>query len=475
MARASLRHETVLIGPSIRLSKLATFDAAPKIVTVIVAIFGISVLAFTLLHSRPKPKVPILLQDEVRSSRGRRQAYCYKSRELMGKGYELDMQKDYTYFGGAPDNVVNAIKGKFNASLGSLTPIMHEIVIRNRARIMGEYKDWTPVKVHDRILKLTGHTNARVFHGTAASLSEEWVDASTGYVLSTFDCIRALKAWPPYLRPLVHRFLPERAAINNQWRRARPFIVESLAHKKALKGAFLEEPGSMLDYMSSGKNGSIAYDVEKQLLYQMTLVAVGTVTTYSSIVQVLYDLADHPEYTPMLREEVDAADRDQNGYFTKDAVFEMKKLDSFIKESQRLRAPDMSTFQRAATADITLSDGFFIPKGTKLEIPTAAIQVDEHIYPDAQTFDGLRFYHERQKPGEDNKHLYVSVGHNDLSFGFGRHACPGRYLGHINIKLIVAEVLLNYNIKLGEGQGRPVDREFEAIVSFPLSPFIAQR
>lgn len=30
------------------------------------------------------------------------------------------MQKDYTYFGGAPDNVVNAIKAKFNPSLGKL-------------------------------------------------------------------------------------------------------------------------------------------------------------------------------------------------------------------------------------------------------------------------------------------------------------------------------------------------------------------
>lgn len=203
--------------------------------------------------------------------------------------------------------------------------------------------DWTPVKVHDRVLKLAGYSNARVFHGTAASQSEEWVDASTGYVLSTFDCIKALKAWPPYLRPLVHRFIPERAAIHDQWRRARPFVVESLKRKNALGGKFLEEPGSMLDYMTSGKNEAMAYDVEKQLLYQMTLVAVGTVTTFASIVQVLYDLADNPEYIPILREEVEQADRDEDGHLTKDAMFEMKRFDSFIKESQRLHAPDLCT------------------------------------------------------------------------------------------------------------------------------------
>lgn len=34
------------------------------------------------------------------------------------------MQKDYTYFGGAPDNVVNAIKAKFNPSLGMPCPAL---------------------------------------------------------------------------------------------------------------------------------------------------------------------------------------------------------------------------------------------------------------------------------------------------------------------------------------------------------------
>jgi cytochrome P450 len=57
------------------------------------------------------------------------------------------------------------------------------------------------------------------------------------------------------------------------------------------------------------------------------------------------------------------------------------------------------------------------------------------------------------------------VGKNDLSFGYGRHACPGRYLGHLNIKLILAEVLLRYDVKLSPGQERPQNDEFEAIVS----------
>jgi cytochrome P450 len=70
-----------------------------------------------------------------------------------------------------------------------------------------------------------------------------------------------------------------------------------------------------------------------------------------------------------------------------------------------------------------------------------------------------------KRAGEENKKIYVSVGKNDLSFGYGRHACPGIYLGHLNIKLILAEILLRYDIKLPPGKRMPQNDEIEAIVS----------
>ncbi|EXJ66476.1 uncharacterized protein A1O5_10628 [Cladophialophora psammophila CBS 110553] len=431
--------------------------------------------------------------------------YCHRPRELMWKGYtqypdqiwgldtndglkvvlpprfldelkshpdlsfkvsiDSDMQIEYTRFGGPPEYVINTIKGSLNISLPAFTPVIHKIVRDNLERVIGDYPDWTPVKVHDRILKLVGTSNARVFHSAAVSQSEEWVDAATGYVITTFDCIKALKAWPPYLRPFVYRFLPERAAILDQWRRARPFVEASVRQKQKMNNAFLESPGSMLDHLCAVQNGAFSRDIDKQLLFQMTLVAVGTVTTFASITQALYDLAYRPEYIAALREEVESAPREANQLFSRTSLAHMKKLDSFIKESQRLSAPDLTTFQRAATADVTLSDGTVIPTGTRLEIATSAIHLDEKNYEHPNQFDGLRFYRARLEPGAENRHLYVSVGKNDLSFGYGRHACPGRFLGHINIKLIMAEILLNYDFKLPDGAERPKNGEFEAIVS----------
>ena len=114
---------------------------------------------------------------------------------------------------------------------------------------------------------------------------------------------------------------------------------------------------------------------------------------------------------------------------------------------------------------MTLPDGTFVPKGTKLEINTCSIHMDDKRYENPKDFDGLRFYKMRQAPGQDQKYLYYSVGKEDLSWCFGRNACPGRYLSNVNIKLIMAQLLMNYDIKLPDGVLRPPNIEFEVLVS----------
>ncbi len=49
---------------------------------------------------------------------------------------------------------------------------------------------------------------------------------------------------------------------------------------------------------------------------------------------VLYDLASHPEYAQLMREEVEAVLRPEG--WTHAAIGKLSKVDSFIKESLRL-------------------------------------------------------------------------------------------------------------------------------------------
>jgi len=51
----------------------------------------------------------------------------------------------------------------------------------------------------------------------------------------------------------------------------------------------------------------------------------------------LYDLAAYPEYVAPLREEAEAVIKEEG--WSKKAIGKLHKLDSFLKESQRLTVP----------------------------------------------------------------------------------------------------------------------------------------
>ncbi|PTU19544.1 hypothetical protein P175DRAFT_0483054 [Aspergillus ochraceoroseus IBT 24754] len=324
--------------------------------------------------------------------------------------------------------------------------------------------DWTPVEIYNSVLQVVGPCSARAFHGDIPSQNPEWLEVTTGYVVTVFDSIKALKKWPPYLRPIANRLLPYRAKIDHQWAKARKILAASLKQKASLGGKAINEPPSLFDHLTSEKSPASKESIDKQLIYQMTLVAVGTMSTFSTVVQCIYDLAGFPDFIAGLREEALSCPRDEDGLFDKDSLNSLKKLDSFIKESLRLSSGDLTTFHRAATADLTLPDGTFIPKGTKIETNTCAIHADNTKFENATSFDGLRFYKYRQKPAQEHKHTLVAVTPNDLAFGFGKHACPGRYFSQIVIKIFLAEFLINYDVKCLPGQSRPKNLEFEAMV-----------
>lgn len=46
---------------------------------------------------------------------------------------------------------------------------------------------------------------------------------------------------------------------------------------------------------------------------------------------------------------------------------------------------------------------------------------------------------------------FVNVNDQNLGFGYGRHACPGRFFANNEIKLILAKLLLEYDIKMVDG------------------------
>lgn len=107
---------------------------------------------------------------------------------------------------------------------------------------------------------------------------------------------------------------------------------------------------------------------------------------------------------------------------------------------------------RISTSSFGLSDGTWIPKGTYLSVAGEAMALDESFYPDKpDTFNGRRFLDTEGLPiSPENQFHGIEPGNG--MWGVGRLTCPGRHYASALSKLIVANLVLKYDISFPAGQ-----------------------
>lgn len=137
-------------------------------------------------------------------------------------------------------------------------------------------------------------------------------------------------------------------------------------------------------------------------------------------------------------------------------------MDSVLKESARVYSFP-TQMRRIAEKEVKLKDGTIIPKGTYTMIAPVPMLNPRLYGPDPQQFDGHRFLRMRDQAQEQategasaadiDRYQYVSMSSEDLTFGYGRHACPGRFFASYEIKILLAYLLLNFDFKSAKEQG----------------------
>ncbi|RFU26810.1 hypothetical protein B7463_g9530, partial [Scytalidium lignicola] len=164
----------------------------------------------------------------------------------------------------------------------------------------------------------------------------------------------------------------------------------------------------------------------------------------------MIDLLSQPEYIDELRQEAREAIQ-LGGTIAVDKLF---KIDCFLKESQRLTPVILITMNRIVTKPYVFkASGIPMPVGTLTVAATSAIATDPDTFGDnAKEFDGRRFERLRldNKPHESALKMGMAT-EDSLGFGFGSQACPGRFLAVNQMKLVIAKLLVNYNLTLQKG------------------------
>lgn len=167
-----------------------------------------------------------------------------------------------------------------------------------------------------------------------------------------------------------------------------------------------------------------------QLSFSLAAIHLSSETMTMCLLQ----LCDMPELIEPLREDCRRV-LDDSGW-KKQALQDMRLLDSFMRECQRVRdllaSKDprtsaheirtdpffLASMLRFARAPLVLSDGTVIPKGSTLMVMNDWAHSSEH-FPNAETFDMRRFAKLRERPGEQNQHQFSTPSADQMGFGFG--------------------------------------------------------
>lgn len=125
---------------------------------------------------------------------------------------------------------------------------------------------------------------------------------------------------------------------------------------------------------------------------------------------------------------------------------------------------------------IKLHDGIRLPHGAHVCPPSYAISKYPSVIENTDEFDGLRYCHLHKNPNETIKNRHSMAGKNHMHFGHGKYTCPGRFFAFNEMKMVLATMLLRYEVKYPEGASRPANMNIdEYIFVFPELSLLTKR
>ncbi|EIN06118.1 cytochrome P450 [Punctularia strigosozonata HHB-11173 SS5] len=341
---------------------------------------------------------------------------------------------------------LHLIPSKLTKNLGSLfDDVREEVLVAFKELVPEKDDEWVVFPAMDAMRTVVCRTSNIIFVGQPLCRDIGWQNLNMRLAMGNQVASDRSLLIPRPLKPLLAPLLlnvditAREASVYLQ-----PLVEERQRQYEQHGIDYPDKPNDFLTWMMDGAEGPPRSldDMARRILH-LNFGAIHTSTLIMT--HVIYNLATNPElWLQPLREEVERV-----------AMTKMHKIDSFIKESSRVNALSGISLLRMTLKDYTFSDGTFIPKGTSLAAPTTATHEDSVIYEDPLTFKPWRFSDMREG-SESAKHQFVNTSPEFLTFGHGKHACPGRFFAANELKMILAHIVMYYDVQLeNESHIRP--------------------
>jgi cytochrome P450 len=241
--------------------------------------------------------------------------------------------------------------------------------------------------------------------------------------------------------------------------RARKRLLALLAPRVA-EARKQHEPEGMLGLLAQHRDeADRELEVEEILSHVLLLFWAGYDTTASAGSWVVHQLAHHPEWQERLREELRSTLGD--GGYTLELGKKLVLLEWFLKEIERV-CPSVVVFPRVLLEDVEVH-GHLIPRGAAISYSPWLTHRLPDLFDEPHRFDPDRWDPARGERAAKPAHL--------VGFGGGPRLCLGRSFALMQLKVMIATLLLRHRIEPDFGRrfrvmGLPMHRPVASYVRF---------
>jgi hypothetical protein len=293
-------------------------------------------------------------------------------------------------------------------------------------------KPFSQVAIHPATLVSVGSVTSRMLFGKKYSHDKTFTDTACSLARSIGLNSLFLPSVPSFLIPLLVLILPTRRLalflqnkIKDDILSVKDTPVSEL--REQLSGPNAGLLPLMVKYVQSRPGYEDASDEE--LLAGVNGRLMGLVfavidTSSMTFTQVVHDLVGHAlsDYRDPLLAEIRKTQERNGGVWNLKSLGELRLLDSFIKESQRLHPVGMLLASRLIVPSAGYTFGatnekgsekrepIHLSQGTMVQLPTYGVHTDPEIYPSPLTFQGFRFAQDAIASSQPSD-KFLSFGH----------------------------------------------------------------
>jgi cytochrome P450 len=361
-------------------------------------------------------------------------------------------------FGAA--NMVNSTPEDHSRHRKLLSHAFSDKAMRAQEPLISEYIDLLMLRLKERLdqsLDLTKWFNLTTFDITGDLTFGEPFDGLKNaeynpWITLIFSNLKMMvfgnvSAEIPGMTTLLYQFAPKQ------------LIEESKAHitltqEKALKRMKMESKRQdLMSYILNNNDDKNGLSVNEIQADAYVMIIGGSETTATLLSGAIFYLCQNPEAMEKLVAEVRSSFNTES-HIDFNGVSKLPYLLAVLQESLRMYPPVPGNMPREVPSEGAIIDGRFVPGGTGVSVCQWASYRSERNFKDANHFHPERWLGHDPQYANDQRDVFQP-------FSFGPRNCIGRNLAYMEMRLILARLIWNFEIELcKESEGWNLQKTF---------------